>query len=283
MSERWMIRKARPHSARPIVELEMPAEPADQDIVSSMRADRDAKPADHEDPGEVDPGQPAEDEREPGERLAGGSRRDAPARRAGPTTPSPPGCWPRAAGVCRSRSGREEQRDRGTAGTAPPRRPPRPGSRSPGRSPVADARRPCGQDSAAPPVPCENPRSTSLLSPTRATARTRLSTTMPSSIAGGNRQSRRSTACQPSRTETRPRAGTSGRSARGRPGPGASRRRPRSARRRPTRRPARGPRAHRPAGTAATKTRQGKGLRVVAQYERSSASAAADSPHQRWS
>jgi hypothetical protein len=35
-----------------------------------MRANRDAKTADDEDPGEVDAGQPAEDEGEPGERLA---------------------------------------------------------------------------------------------------------------------------------------------------------------------------------------------------------------------
>ena len=36
-----------------------------------MGANRDAKSADHEDPGEVDAGQPAEDELEPGEGLAG--------------------------------------------------------------------------------------------------------------------------------------------------------------------------------------------------------------------
>ena len=52
----------------------MPADPADEDIVRRVRADRDAEAADHEDPGEEDAGHPAEDEREPGERLAGRAR-----------------------------------------------------------------------------------------------------------------------------------------------------------------------------------------------------------------
>ena len=70
--QRRRLRPGRPLA--PVIAIEVPAEPADQDIVGRMRADRDAESTDHEDPGEVDPGQPSEDEREPGEGLAGDSR-----------------------------------------------------------------------------------------------------------------------------------------------------------------------------------------------------------------
>src|SRR5512135_3450603 len=76
MSDRWTIRNRLdspplPRHRPDASSSEMPAEPADQEIISSMRANRDAKTADDEDPGEVDAGQPAEDEGGPGERLAG--------------------------------------------------------------------------------------------------------------------------------------------------------------------------------------------------------------------
>ena len=48
----------------------MPAHPAHEDIVRRVSADRDAKAADHENPGEEDPGHPAEHEGEPAECLS---------------------------------------------------------------------------------------------------------------------------------------------------------------------------------------------------------------------
>ena len=49
-----------------------------------------------------------------------------------------------------------------------------------------------------------NPRSTSLLSPTSATARTRLSTAIPRGTSGENRHSRAASACQASKASARP-------------------------------------------------------------------------------
>ena len=240
---------------------EVPAEPADQDIVGSMRADRDAEPADHEHPGEIDPRQPAEDEREPGERLARASPRGAPARRASAEAVTAIELAS-TVGRLQQPQGREEERASSTrrksasSYTPAPRNPISGGDRRPrtaaassgGRRPLEDAR---------------SPRSTSLLRPTRATASTRLSTAMPSSDARARTASRGgSNACQPSSDDDQaerqePVVGQ----ARAPPAPAASRRRPRSAAPRPTAAEPEHARARRPAG--AGRRRPGKAAAVA--------------------
>src|SRR5512135_2465000 len=126
-----------------------------------------------------------------------------------------------------------------------------------------------------------NPKSTSLLRPIRATARTTLSTAIPSNEAGANRQSRGSTACQTSRPTIRlkgrnhwsvsPSAARPCRSQASAPVRGASAGLP----------PCQSTPNSYLSKIGRTNARQGKGRRVTDQYERPSSPPRAASPHRR--